>query len=96
MINSRLILATVTLGMVLSANVWAEWNEAGGEKDEAMVLEPDLKNGRKIFKVCSACHMPEGWGIKDGTFPQLAGQHRNVLIKQLTDIRAKNRDNPTM
>ncbi|MCB0765166.1 MAG: c-type cytochrome, partial [Flavobacteriales bacterium] len=31
-----------------------------------------------------------------GTFPQLAGQHRGVMIKQLADIRAKNRDNPTM
>ena len=26
----------------------------------------------------------------------LAGQHRAVLIKQLADIRALNRDNPTM
>ncbi len=34
--------------------------------------------------------------MKDGTFPQLAGQHRTVLIKQLADIRTKNRDNPTM
>lgn len=40
--------------------------------------------------------MPEGWGFTDGTFPQLAGQHRPVLIKQLADIRALNRDNPTM
>ncbi|MGB5651043.1 MAG: c-type cytochrome, partial [Sedimenticolaceae bacterium] len=42
------------------------------------------------------CHLPEGWGLPDGTFPQLAGQHRGVLIKQLADIRALNRDNPTM
>lgn len=34
--------------------------------------------------------------MQNGTFPQLAGQHRNVLIKQLADIRALNRDNPTM
>ena len=40
--------------------------------------------------------MPEGWGRTDGTFPELAGQHRTVLIKQLTDIREGNRDNPTM
>ncbi len=40
--------------------------------------------------------MPEGWGSKDGTFPQLAGQHHSVIIKQLADIRALNRDNPTM
>ena len=40
--------------------------------------------------------MPEGWGRTDGTFPEIAGQHRSVLIKQLTDIREGNRDNPTM
>ena len=34
--------------------------------------------------------------MKDGTFPMLAGQHKNVIIKQLADIRALNRDNPTM
>jgi len=72
------------------------WNEAGGEKDKAMTLEPNLENGLEVYEVCSACHLPEGWGSKDGTFPQLAGQHKNVIIKQMADIRAGNRDNPTM
>ena len=36
------------------------------------------------------------WGETSGTFPQLAGQHKEVLIKQLADIREGNRDNPTM
>lgn len=40
--------------------------------------------------------MPTGWGKPDGSFPVIAGQHRKVLIKQLADIRARNRDNPTM
>ncbi len=73
-----------------------DWNKAGGEKSEAMLLTPDRERGILVYEVCSACHLLEGWGLDDGTFPQLAGQHRNVLIKQLTDIRAKNRDNPTM
>ncbi len=72
------------------------WNVGGGEEDEALKLKGDPVNGRDIFEVCSACHLPEGWGTEDGTFPQLAGQHHNVLIKQLADIRARNRDNPTM
>lgn len=72
------------------------WNANGGEKDEAEHLTPDLKNGREVYEVCSACHLPEGWGQTDGTFPQLAGQHPKVIIKQLADIRALNRDNPTM
>jgi len=73
-----------------------DWNKPGGEETEAMKLKPDRKRGIAVFEICSACHLTEGWGQKDGTFPQLAGQHRNVLIKQLADIRAKNRDNPTM
>jgi len=73
-----------------------DWNKSGGEKTEAMLLTPDRERGILVYEVCSACHLLEGWGGKDGTFPQIAGQHKNVLIKQLADIRAKNRDNPTM
>lgn len=73
-----------------------QWMKEGGEREGALKLQPDLAHGRDVFEVCSACHMPEGWGRTDGTFPELAGQHRSVLIKQLTDIREGNRDNPTM
>lgn len=73
-----------------------EWMVKGGEREKALELTPDLKNGKDVYEVCSACHLPEGWGHVDGTFPELAGQHRTVLIKQLTDIRSGNRDNPTM
>jgi cytochrome c553 len=74
----------------------AEWMQEGGEREEAMHLTPDLENGIAVYEVCAGCHLTEGWGKPDGTFPQLAGQHKGVLIKQLADIRAKNRDNPTM
>lgn len=73
-----------------------EWMANGGERDKSLELTPDLKHGRDVYEVCSACHLPEGWGRDDGTFPELAGQHRTVLIKQLTDIREGHRDNPTM
>lgn len=72
------------------------WNEGGGEQDEALGLEPDLENGLYVYEICSACHGVNGWGLVDGTFPQISGQHPNVTIKQLADIRALNRDNPTM
>ncbi len=85
----------VVFGSLFAGSGWA-WNEAGGEKEAALELTPDLENGMEVYEVCSACHLPEGWGLEDGTFPQLAGQHRSVMIKQLADIRALNRDNPTM
>jgi len=72
------------------------WNEGGGEQDEALHLTPDHENGIYTYEVCSACHGLNGWGLPDGTFPQIAGQHPKVIVKQLSDIRALNRDNPTM
>lgn len=88
-------LAFATLATTLAGSSLA-WNEGGGEQDEAMHLNGNPEKGRDVYEVCAACHLPEGWGLDDGTFPQLAGQHHNVIIKQLADIRAGNRDNPTM
>lgn len=73
-----------------------EWNQGGGEQDEALHLTPNVENGMEVYEVCSACHQLNGWGTVDGTFPQISGQHYTVIIKQLADIRALNRDNPTM
>lgn len=73
-----------------------KWNEMQGEKVEALNLKGDVANGEAAYEVCSACHLPSGSGRPDGTFPQLAGQHTTVLIKQIADIRAGRRDNPIM
>ncbi|MBN8478571.1 MAG: c-type cytochrome [Burkholderiales bacterium] len=72
------------------------WNAEEGEKLEAMKKKGDAKRGEEAYEVCGACHLPNGAGRPDGTFPQLAGQHASVLIKQMADIRAGLRDNPTM
>ncbi len=69
---------------------------ARAEYDAVTALQPDLDNGRRIYLTCSVCHRPEGWGTPDGTYPQIAGQLRTVIIKQLADIRARNRENPLM
>jgi len=73
-----------------------KWNAQEGEKIEALKLKGDKKRGQEAYEVCGACHLPSGAGRPDGTFPQLAGQHTTVLIKQMADIRAGLRDNPTM
>jgi len=59
-------------------------------------IQPNLANGRVQYEVCALCHTPEGWAKTSGRYPQIAGQHFNVIIKQLEDIRSGNRDNPTM
>jgi len=89
-------LTVLTVSLALAGGALAKWNEGGGEQEGAMHLKANLENGIEVYEVCAACHLTEGWGTKEGTFPQLAGQHKEVLIKQLADIRALNRDNPTM
>jgi len=72
------------------------WNQMMGEKAGALDKVPDVENGEEAYEVCGACHLPSGAGRPDGTFPQLAGQHRTVVIKQIADIREGRRDNPIM
>ncbi|MES9853648.1 MAG: c-type cytochrome [Candidatus Thiodiazotropha sp. L084R] len=94
-LHSLLYLCVVSL---LSFASYAGWNTSD-ENDEAaaaLQLEGDYDRGRAIYESCGVCHMPEGWGTPNGAYPQIAGQHRTVVIKQLADIRANNRDNPSM
>lgn len=89
---------------LMPAFAWVGGEQRENEREEAMHLAPDLENGKRIYELCAICHHETGWGDgadisqrqKPGYFPILAGQHRNVLIKQLADIRAGNRDNPMM
>jgi cytochrome c553 len=70
--------------------------KASQEYERALTLTPDVANGLTIYRECAACHEPEGWGHTTGSVPQIAGQHRKVVIKQLADFRAGNRDSVLM
>ena len=90
---------SVAVGLLLiSTGLMAQSpaEKARMEVEAAIHLTPDLEAGKKSFMVCAVCHSPEGWGTEDGVYPQIAGQLSSVIIKQLADIRARNRDNPTM
>jgi cytochrome c553 len=71
---------------------------AAREIERALPLEPDVAKGLEIYRTCAECHLPEGWGLPNALIPipQLAGQHRTVVIKQLADIRAGNRESVVM
>jgi len=70
--------------------------DATSEITEALKLKPNLEEGKKTYELCATCHYANGWGKKNGSFPVISGQHKSVIIKQLADIRARNRQNPTM
>ncbi len=73
-----------------------QWGTKVQEALDALKIDGDPIDGEDLYDICAACHLPTAWGDPAGTFPQLAGQHATVLIKQIADIRAGNRDNPTM
>ncbi len=91
MISKRLIHIVILLGGLFFCGL-----SSSDEITDSLSLKADPTQGKQIYPLCASCHMATGWGKEDGSFPVIAGQHRNVLIKQLADIRAKNRDNPTM
>lgn len=70
--------------------------QTNDELIQILSLTPDIEAGKKVFNICSKCHGEEGWGSYNGDFPQLAGQHKSVIIKQLLDIRSGIRKNPVM
>jgi cytochrome c553 len=102
-------LSTVSACLLLASTVFAgeqavdmadaadpDPGAAGRELEKAMALTPDPEKGREVYLLCAVCHQPEGWGTPDGDYPQIAGQLYGVIIKQMADIRARNRDTPTM
>jgi len=85
------------LGLIISTAGWSlEWNQASGEKERALKLKPNYNRGLELYRICAKCHNKQGWGRRDGSFPQISGQHYNVLVKQLVDMRENNRENPSM
>lgn len=72
------------------------WNDQTGEKTEILKLKGDIERGKLAYRTCQGCHKTDASGRTDGTYPQLAGQHASVLIKQMADVREGRRENPKM
>jgi len=91
-------LVCVNISFLVAGSVQAETRQEKTHQlvEQALSLTPNLEKGKSMYRSCAACHTPEGWGNPSGRYPQIAGQHQSVLLKQLADIRLENRDNPTM
>jgi cytochrome c553 len=64
--------------------------------EPAAAAKVDVAKGEANFAaVCIACHGPEGNSLVP-TFPKLAQQHPEYLIKQLQEFKSDKRSNPIM
>lgn len=90
------LLFSLSLTFLVSGIASAEQKVVDKVVLQALQATPDVEKGRSLYHNCALCHTPEGWGSAAGKYPQIAGQHQSVIIKQLADIHKGNRDNPTM
>ena len=55
--------------------------------ESVLRLKASRSRGRDIFRVCAVCHGASDAGLPRGWVPEIAGQHVNVIVKQLVDFR---------
>ena len=55
------------------------------------VFAADVEAGKAKSVVCQACHGPDGNGIGDPQYPNLAGQYADYLAKALHDYKSGER-----
>jgi cytochrome c553 len=90
-----LLVGLFSLGFLASGALPAA-ETAAQERARANALTPNLMHGAQVFERCAACHASDGGGAADGSVPDIAGQHRTVLVKQLIDYRYARRWDPRM
>jgi cytochrome c553 len=73
-----------------------QWNKPEKELERLLKATGDTERGRIAYEICRGCHKGNAEGRPDAGYPQLAGQHTSVLIKQMVDVRLGMRDNPRM
>lgn len=92
-LSGRLLLAAL---LILLTMIYCQAETITPNIDQVLALKPDVQAGKNRFVNCTTCHGTEGWGAYSGAYPQIAGQHASVVIKQVLDISAGRRDNPEM
>jgi cytochrome c553 len=80
-----LLLAVATAAVVRGASLQAE------EFSAAVAAKANTTAGAAHFETCLACHGSDGGGQADGNVPAIAGQHFQVLVKQLVNFRHNTR-----
>jgi cytochrome c553 len=87
---------TLALALALASSAALAVPPHPTEQVDVLTLKGNPEQGKEAYEVCSGCHLANGMGRPDGTMPVVSGQYTKVLIKQMADIRAGRRENPTM
>jgi cytochrome c553 len=61
-----------------------------------LTVKGDVSKGKDAYDICRGCHRADASGKAEAGYPQLAGQHPSVIIKQMADVRAGRRDSHKM
>ncbi len=85
---AAVLMLAATVGAAASS---ADTDAALAQWRATLQLMPDRARGETLFATCAACHGADGMGQRDGAVPVIAGQHREVLLRQLVDYRQGRR-----
>jgi cytochrome c553 len=62
----------------------------------AAAVDGNPEAGKQKSAPCAACHGPDGNKTLDGSYPRLAGQYPDYLLKTLRDYKSGHRNNAVM
>lgn len=62
----------------------------------AVQAAPSMSDAARLYAPCVVCHQPSAWGSMDGIVPNLAGQKKRYLERQLTVFRSGARMDAAM
>jgi cytochrome c553 len=80
---NKILVTTATLALVMA---WGSGAAAA-----------DIEAGRKIGETqCAACHGKDGKSPIDPSYPTIAGQYSDYMVKVLGDYQSGARKNPIM
>jgi cytochrome c553 len=105
--HHSILIAASLAGLFSLASAWAAEPPAASAKNtlsnppetelaRSLASKGDAASGKLAYKGCIGCHRADASGRVEAFYPQLAGQHPEVLIKQVLDVRAGRRDSPKM
>ena len=89
------LIAHLLIAASLAAVSLSSFSEEA-KQDAAKVAKPDLVKGEATYTaVCAACHGADG-NSGSPTYPKLAHQHPEYLVKQLQEFKSGKRANAIM